>query len=49
MRFCDSALGCPGFAKLGETAVLEAVIFNTRKDKFINETARAFLRHAVGQ
>ena len=50
MRFCDSALGCPGFAKLGETAVLEAVIkFNTRKDKLINETARAFLRHAVGQ
>ena len=49
MRFCATALGCPGFFNLGETAVIEAVIFNTHKGKLINETARAFLRHAVGQ
>ena len=49
MIYNHTLLGCSGYIHLGETAVIEAVIFNTHKGKLINETTRAFLRHAVGQ
>ena len=49
MEFCERALGNPRFGQMGETHVLEAVIFNVHDSKLVNETTRAFLRHAVGQ
>ena len=49
MELCERALGNPRFGRMGETHVLEAVIFNVHDSKLVNETTRAFLRHAVGQ